>query len=82
MATSIAVNGSDIDGIVVRLSTRFAVHESVVRSFADEAALLFANARIRSFVPLLVERETRQALIRAGFGCSAADVAREAPVPI
>jgi hypothetical protein len=55
--TMTAGSGMDTDAIVMRLSHRHGVAETVVRMYVDEASELFANARIKAFVPLLIERE-------------------------
>jgi hypothetical protein len=54
--------GAEIDAIVVRLSHRLGIAEGVVRDCVEDAAARFSNARIRSFVPLLIEREAGRVL--------------------
>jgi len=56
---------TDIEAIVARLAYRLDLADSVVRAHVHEAAAMFADARIRSFVPLLIEREARHRLSRS-----------------
>lgn len=58
----------DIEAVVARMSRHFGVEEDVVRVCAEEVAGRFSDARIGSFLPILVEREVRDILRRAGFG--------------
>jgi len=52
-----------VDGVVVRLSSAYDADEADV---ADEAARIFeeryAQARVQSFVPILIEKELRDRL--------------------
>lgn len=68
MPTVVARSDIDLENIVLRMSRRFGVAESVVRAYVNEVAATFSNARIRSFVPILVEREIRDILRHAGLG--------------
>ena len=70
---SVAVSASFLDPLVDRLSAQYGLDRRVVRSLALEALASFAGARVRAFVPVLVEKRVRD-------GCRG--LGRGGPVPV
>jgi hypothetical protein len=68
-----AVSTSFLDPLVDRLSAQYGLDRRVVRSLALEALASFAGARVRAFVPVLVEKRVRD-------GCRG--LGRGGPVPV
>ena len=56
------VGGTDtfVDSLVERLHAEFGVDRELIRSRATEVLATFATARVRAFVPILVEKSVRE----------------------
>jgi hypothetical protein len=52
---------SVVDAVVTRLHAEFGVDHDQLRALADAAFASFASARVRAFVPILVEKRLRNA---------------------
>jgi hypothetical protein len=52
---------SVVDAVVTRLHAEFGVDRDQLRAQADAAFASFASARVRAFVPILVEKRVRNA---------------------
>ena len=52
--------GSFLDSLVVRLHAEFGVDVQAIRSLAVEVFASFADARVQTFVPILVEKRLRE----------------------
>jgi acetyl/propionyl-CoA carboxylase alpha subunit len=50
-----------VDALVARLPDEYGVDRDELRSEADAALATFASARVRAFVPILVEKRVRTA---------------------
>ena len=50
-----------VDALVARLHAEYGVPRDELRKEADVALLAFASARLRTFVPILVEKRLRTA---------------------
>jgi hypothetical protein len=50
-----------VDALVARLHDEYGVDRDELRSEADAALATFASARVRAFVPILVEKRVRTA---------------------
>jgi hypothetical protein len=55
---------NDLDRLTARLSAEFQVPTSQVREVVNAAATRFGDARVTTFVPILVERDVRLVMRR------------------
>jgi hypothetical protein len=55
----IRAGGTFLEPLVVRLHAEFGVEPHAIRSLATEVLASFAGARVRAFVPILVEKRLR-----------------------
>ena len=57
--------GSQLDAIIASLSTRFAdIETATIAGLVEEVAQTYGDARIGTFVPVLVRREAQERLQR------------------
>lgn len=62
----VLVHDSFLDPLVVRLSAQFGLDPRAVHRLALDVLESFAGARVRAFVPILVEKRLREAFRRPG----------------
>ena len=67
-AGPVAVSAAFLDPLVDRLSAQYGLERPAVRSLAVEALASFAGARVRAFVPILVEKRVRDGCRGLGRG--------------
>ncbi|MGY1616943.1 three-helix bundle dimerization domain-containing protein [Geodermatophilus sp. SYSU D00691] len=55
-----------VDALVLRLAAEYGADRDEVRARAEAALAAFAGARVQAFVPILVEKQLREAYRRTG----------------
>jgi hypothetical protein len=64
--SSVPARESFLDPLVVRLSAQYGLDPRALRSLALQVLASFADARVRAFVPVLVEQRLRETCRRPG----------------
>jgi hypothetical protein len=61
-------DGSFVESLVARLHAEYGVDPEVIRGRATDVLATFAGARVRAFVPILVEKRLRELYRGRGDG--------------